>query len=474
MEYEAVIGIEIHIQMKTVSKMFSCGPVSYGDEPNTNVNLTDMAFPGVLPLPNKQAIINAIRVCNALHMDIDKTVVFDRKNYFYSDLPKGYQITQQFRPIGSDGYLIIDIDGQERRIGIERLHLEEDTCKQIHLGDYSLLDYNRAGIPLVEIVSYPEIRCGEEAAKYAERIRSIVSYLDVSNGKMEEGSLRCAVNISLKRIGSNSFGTKVEIKNINSFKNIQKAIEYEIERQSSILEDGGKVIQETRRYDETSRKTVLMRVKTDVEDYKCFTEPNIPPIALSEEFIKEAIETSPELAEERLVRYKELGLNNYDSSLILANKDISDYFDEVVESGANPKLIANWINKDVQSYLNKHNIEIDQFKVSPLNLGKLILLVELNKISNKQAREIFETMTETGEDPDVLVVKLNLIQLSDEKELLNMIVTLLDENPELIEDYKNGKDRVLSFFVGKIMEKTKGKANPRLTSELLIQEIKRR
>lgn len=474
MEFEAVIGLEIHVEMKTNSKMFSSGPVSFGIDPNTEVNIVDMAFPGTMPVPNKQAVINAIRVSNALHMSIDDTVIFERKNYFYSDLPKGYQITQQFRPIGREGYLTINVNGEDKKIGIERLHMEEDTCKQLHSWDFSLLDYNRAGIPLIEIVSKPEMRSGEEAAKYVEKIRSIVSFLDVSDGKMEEGSLRCDVNISLREKGTEKFGTKVEIKNLNSLANIQKAIEFEISRQSIILDFGGHIEQETRRFDEGSKETVLMRVKTDAVDYKYFTEPNIAPIKLSKEFIDGAIKTSPELAEHRLERCKSLGLNDYDSSLLLSNKETSDYFDEVNKSGANPKLIANWIIGDVQSYLNKNGISIKEFKVAPKHLGDLIKLVEANKVSNKQAREIFEHMLVEDKDPELYVKELGFVQVSDEGELLSIISELLDANPNLIADYKAGKDRVLGFFVGQIMKKTQGKANPSLTSKLLVQEIMKR
>ena len=474
MEPEVFIGLEIHVEMKTKSKMFSSAPVSFGKEPNTKVDIVDFAFPGTMPTVNKQAVINAIRVSNALHMDIDHVLMFDRKNYFYSDLPKGYQITQQFRPIGSNGYLVIDVDGEEKRIGIERLHIEEDTCKQIHSYDFTYLDYNRAGIPLIEIVSYPVMRSGKEAAKYVEKIRSIVSFLDVSDGKMEEGSLRCDVNVSIREKGKDKLGTKVEIKNLNSLMNIQKAVDFEIFRQSRLLEEGTKIEQETRRFDEDTSKTVLMRVKSDEVDYKFFVEPNIPPILLSDEFIKSAIETSPELAEERMSRYKELGLNEYDCSQLLSSKEISDYFDEAIKSGASPKLIANWVIRDVQSYINKNNIPIKEFGIVPLQLGKLVLLVEEKYISIRQAKEIFDKIIRTGQNPEVLIQELAMTQLNDEGTLIEIINELLDENPDLVTDYKNGKDKVLDFLVGQIMKKTQGKANPNVTSKLLIQEIKRR
>ena len=474
MEFEAVIGLEIHVEMKTISKMFSSAPVTFGDDPNTQVMPLDIAFPGTMPVVNKQAVINAIRVSNALHMSIDHELWFDRKNYFYSDLPKGFQITQQARPIGSNGYLTIEIDGKEKKIEIERLHMEEDTCKQLHSWDCSLLDYNRAGIPLVEIVSRPDMRSGEEAMKYAEKIRSIVSFLDVSDGKMEEGSLRCDVNISIREKGTTKLGTKVEIKNLNSFQNIKKAIDFEITRQTALIECGIPVVQETRRFDEGSQETVLMRVKTDAVDYKYFTEPNITPIALSDEFVEEAIRTSPELADSKLARYKAAGLSEYDSNLLISNKEISDYYDAVVKAGANSKLAANWVLVDVQAILNKSLISIKEFKISPENLGKLILMVESNKVSNKQARDIFAVLVDTNKDPEEVASSIGATQMSNEDELKTIIVKVCDENAQSIVDYKAGKDRALGFLVGKVMQITRGKANPAMTSKLILEEINRR
>ena len=474
MNFEAVIGLEIHVEMKTKSKMFSTSRVSFGDDPNTNVAPLDMAFPGAMPVVNKQAVINAIRVCHALHMTIDDELWFDRKNYFYSDLPKGYQITQQRRPIGSEGYLEIETSTGRKRIGIERLHMEEDTCKQLHSWDCTLLDYNRAGIPLIEIVSKPELKTGEEAMKYVEKIRSIVSFLEVSDGKMEEGSLRCDVNISIMPIGSKKFGTKVEIKNLNTLVNIQKAIDFEIRRQEAALLSGGVVEQETRRFDEGIKETVLMRLKTDAVDYKYFTEPNITPIKLSKDFIEDAIKTSPELAEVKLERYKGLGLNDYDSNLLISNKDICEYFDAVVNGGATAKLAANWVLVDVQAILNKEDISIKAFKVSPNHLADLIKLIEKGTVSNKQAREIFSKMLENDDDPNKLVKDMGTTLLSDEGEIQKIINQVLEENPQSIIDYKNGKDRAVGFLVGQVMKISHGKANPAITNRLIVEELKRR
>lgn len=474
MAFEAVIGLEIHVEMKTKSKMFSTAPVTYGEMPNTSLAVVDMAFPGTLPTVNKQAVINAIRVSNALHMSIDNTLYFDRKNYFYSDLPKGFQITQNDRPIGFEGYMEVETTNGVKRIGIERLHLEEDTCKQLHSWDCSLLDYNRAGIPLIEIVSKPDIRSGEEAAKYVEKIRSIVSFLDVSDGKMEEGSLRCDVNISIRPVGSTTFGTKVEIKNLNSIANVQKAIEFEQKRQEQMVLNGEEIIQETRRFDEATKSTVLMRVKTDSVDYKYFREPNIAPIKLSDEFIRQAIETSPELAESKLLRYKELGLSDYDASILISDKDISVYYDECLKTGASFKLLANWVIGDVQAILNKQNISIKQFRISPVRLGELVKLVEEGKISNKQAREVFAKMLESDEDINKIVESLGASQISDTGAIEALVKEVIDANPQSVIDYKNGKDRAVGFLVGQVMKKSQGKANPALTNKLIVEELKRR
>lgn len=476
MEFEPVIGLEIHVELNTKSKMFSSAPVTYGKEPNTQVVPLDMAFPGTMPTVNKEAVVYAIRVSNALHMKIDNELHFDRKNYFYSDLPKGYQITQNLRPIGSLGYLEIEVDGEIKRIGIERLHIEEDTCKQIHFSDFTLLNYNRAGTPLIEIVSLPEIRSGTEAMKYVETIRSIVVYSGVSDGKMEEGSLRCDVNISLREKGTTSFGTKVEIKNINSISYIQKAVDFEIARQSEILNNGGKVIQETRRYDSNKDETILMRVKTDAVDYKYFPEDNITPIKLSDEFIKDAIASCPELASSKTKRYKEeYHLNDYDISLLLADKDVSTYFDELTKYTKAYKLAANWLNVDVASYLNKNFLKINDFPMKANVLAGLIKLVETNDVNSNQAKEIFEKMLK--DNIDALKAKEALgisSQISDEGYLKNIILEVLEANPQAIVDYKEGKGRALGFLIGQVMKKTQGKVNPKMTNDILINELKER
>lgn len=476
MNFEPVIGLEIHVELKTKSKMFSSAPVTYGKEANTQTAPLDLGFPGTLPVVNKQAVIDAIRVSNALHMSIDHELHFDRKNYFYSDLPKGYQITQDRRPIGSHGYLEIVVNGEKKRIGIQRLHMEEDTCKQLHFKNFTLLNYNRAGTPLIEIVSEPEIRSGEEAMKYVEMIRSIVVFSEVSDGKMEEGSLRCDVNVSIRPVGSKEFGTKVEVKNINSITYVKNAIDFEVKRQQEVIESGGKVIQETRRYDDETKTTIAMRLKTDSVDYKYFPEPNIIPIKLSDEFVNDAIASCPELAESKKERYlNEFKLNDYDASLLVSDKDISVYYDNCAKLTRQYKILANWINVDVLSYLNKNNCTINEFPLSPEQLVSLVAIIEKSEVSSNQAKSIFNKMVEEKCDAQKARQILGISsQISDESFIKNVIKEVLDENPQSIKDYKEGKDRALGFMVGQVMKKTQGKVNPKMTSEMLLKELENR
>lgn len=475
MNFEAVIGLEIHVQQKTKSKMFSSAPNSFSRDPNTQVAPLDMAFPGTMPVVNKQAVINAIRVANALHMEIDHTLYFDRKNYFYSDLPKGFQITQQRRPIGKNGYVMVDTPNGKKRIGIERIHMEEDTCKQEHFMDYSLLDYNRAGVPLCEIVSLPEISNGVEAREYAEAIRNIVVYSGTSDGKMEEGSMRCDTNISLRPYGQKEFGTKVEIKNINSFKNIELAIEYEMKRQSQLLLQGIKIQQETRRWDEASGKTVLMRVKTDAVDYKYFCEPNITPIHLSDEFVQDAIDTCPELYDSKKERYFKAGLSDADANVILANPKMAAYFEEGLAKVSNAKDLANFLIVEINSYLNKNEIAIENLKLSPLTLGEIVSYQEKGGLSHKQCTDILNKVLEEGCSPEEAKNALHIVaQVSDSSVIMEFVTEVLDKNPQSIQDFKNGNQRVLGFLVGQIMKASHGKVNPAEVSKTLRQELDKR
>lgn len=476
MNFEPVIGLEIHVQMKTKSKMFSSSPNSFSRFPNSEVTPFDMAFPGTMPVVNKQAVINAIRVANALHMNIDHTLHFDRKNYFYADLPKGFQITQQRRPIGSNGYLMIkDKDGNPKRIGIERIHMEEDTCKQLHFVDYSLLDYNRAGAPLVEIVSYPEMRSDVEASRYVEAIRNIVVYSLTSDGKMEEGSLRVDVNVSLRPYGSSEFGTKVELKNLNSLKNIELALAYEISRQSSILLSGGKVEQETRRFDESSGKTILMRKKTDAVDYKYFPEPNITPIKLSDEFVNEAISTCPELYDSKKNRYMSYGLAEVDADIILSSLDMAYYFEKCIKGNEKlAKTISNFLIVETNSYLNKNGLTMADFKLAPADLARLASMQE-EGYSHKQCADIFFYCLDNDSSIEDAVKALHIEkQSNDAGEILPMVTEVLDANPQSIADFKGGNGRAIGFLIGQVMKKGKGKINASLVAKIMNEEINKR
>lgn len=476
MNFEPVIGLEIHVQMKTKSKMFSSSPNSFSRFPNSEVTPFDMAFPGTMPVVNKQAVINAIRVANALHMNIDHTLHFDRKNYFYADLPKGFQITQQRRPIGSNGYLMIkDKDGNPKRIGIERIHMEEDTCKQLHFVDYSLLDYNRAGAPLVEIVSYPEMRSDVEASRYVEAIRNIVVYSLTSDGKMEEGSLRVDVNVSLRPYGSSEFGTKVELKNLNSLKNIELALAYEISRQSSILLSGGKVEQETRRFDESSGKTILMRKKTDAVDYKYFPEPNITPIKLSDEFVNEAISTCPELYDSKKNRYMSYGLAEVDADIILSSLDMAYYFEKCIKGNEKlAKTISNFLIVETNSYLNKNGLTMADFKLAPVDLARLASMQE-EGYSHKQCADIFFYCLDNDSPIEDAVKALHIEkQSNDASEILPMVTEVLDANPQSIADFKGGNGRAIGFLIGQVMKKGKGKINASLVAKIMNEEINKR
>lgn len=475
MNFEAIIGLEIHVEMKTKSKMFSAAPNSFSRTPNSEVALLDMAYPGTMPVVNKQAVINAIRVANALHMTIDHELHFDRKNYFYSDLPKGFQITQQFRPIGSNGYLEIKTrEGGTKRVEIERIHMEEDTCKQLHLLDYTLLDYNRAGVPLVEIVSRPDIRNGTEAMRYVEAIRNIVVYSLTSDGKMEEGSLRCDVNVSLRPYGQKAFGTKVEIKNINSLKNIEAALDYEILRQNSLLLSGQKVQQETRRFDEATGRTVLMRVKTDAVDYKYFPEPNIVPIRLSDEFVQNAIDTCPELYDAKKAKYLAKGLSETDAEIILSDLAMATYFEKGLSLVKNPKGLANFVIVEVNGYLNKNGISINEFGLSAENLAKIANLQE-EGFTHKQCADIFNHCLANNVTPEEAQKALNIQkQVVDEGAVLEAVTAVLDANPQSIADFKNGKDRAKGFLVGQVMKASKGKLNPAAVAKVLEEELKKR
>ena len=474
MKYETVIGIEIHCELKTKTKMFSSAPVAFGEVANTCVNEVDLGHPGTLPCVNKEAVRLAVKAATALRCDIDPLVKFDRKNYYYSDLPKGFQITQQFHPIGRNGCITIETEDGKKDIRINRIHMEEDTAKQFHSDAGTLIDFNRAGTPLVEIVSEADMRSGSEAAAYVEKLRTLLYYLGVSDVKMEEGSMRCDVNVSIRPVGSTAFGTKTEVKNLNSISNVQKAIDAEVERQIQLVENGEKVEQATRRYDETQKTTILMRKKEGNVDYKFFPEPNITPIRLSDEWISEIQENMEELPDERKARYMgQNELSAYDADVLVSNRELSDFYDEVIKHTKAYKKAANWVIVELSAALNKANIKPADNPCKAEYLADMINMVEAQEISGKQAKVVFEEIMK-GKDPKKVVEEKGMKQMSDASELLAMINTVLDNNPQSIEDFKNGKDRAVGFLVGQVLKASKGQANPAMTNKLIQEELKKR
>jgi aspartyl-tRNA(Asn)/glutamyl-tRNA(Gln) amidotransferase subunit B len=476
MNFEPVIGLEVHVELKTDSKMFSPAPNHFGAEPNTNTNVIDLGYPGVLPVVNKRAIEFGMKAAMALNCEIAQDTKFDRKNYFYPDNPKAYQISQFDKPIGENGWIEIEVNGEKKRIGITRLHLEEDAGKLTHSGDgYSLVDYNRQGTPLIEIVSEPDIRTPEEAYAYLEKLKSIIQYTGVSDCKMEEGSLRCDANISLRPIGQEQFGTKAELKNLNSFNFVKKGLEYEIVRQEKVLLSGGLIQQETLRFDESTGKTILMRVKEGSDDYRYFPEPDLLSLHIDQEWMDRVREEIPELPDARKKRYiEELGLPAYDAMVLTLTKEMSDFFEETVREGGDAKLASNWLMGEVSAYLNAQQKELLDIKLSPAGLAGMIELIEKGTISSKIAKKVFKELVENGGNPEQIVKDKGLVQISDEGALLKIVTETLDANPQSIEDFKNGKDRAIGFLVGQIMKATKGQANPPLVNKLLQQEIQKR
>lgn len=475
MNFEQVIGLEVHCELKTNSKMFSASPVTFGKEPNTMINEVDLAMTGTMPVLNKNGVEFALRVCHALHMEIDELLCFDRKNYYYSDLPKGFQITQDRRPIGKNGYIDVEVDGQLKRIEVERLHMEEDTAKQMHYSDYTLIDFNRSGIPLIEIVTRPNIRNGKEAAAYLEKLRQIFLYTEVSDAKLEEGSMRCDVNISIRPFGSEKFGTRIEIKNLNSISNVQKAIEFEALRQEKELIQGGSLVQETRRFDESLKETVSMRAKGDAVDYKYYPEPNILPIRLDHNWVVKIKESLPMMADEREKLYRnEYDIPAIDAKNLVSTKQMSDFFNDALKECKHYKLVSNWLLGEVSAYLNKNNVELEDTPLTPVYLAKMINLIQDETISSKQAKKVFELIMKEGKDPEVIIEEKHMKQISNAEELTKIINEILDQNQQSIIDFANGKDRAMGFLVGQIMKKTGGQANPSKTNQILIKLLKER
>ena len=471
-KYEVVIGLEVHAQLKTKSKIFAPDSTEFGNEQNSQISPITLGMPGVLPVLNKECVNMGIKLGLALNCEIPERCKFDRKQYFYPDLPKGYQISQYDEPICVNGYL--DING--KRIGITRAHLEEDAGKLVHVGaagiagsTYSLVDLNRAGTPLLEIVSEPDMRSSEEAKNYMEELRNIVRYIGVCDGNLEEGSMRCDANISIMPKGSKEFGTRAEIKNVNSFRALQRAIEYEIDRQIELVEDGEEVVQETRLWDDNAGETRSMRGKEDAHDYRYFPEPDLMPLSISREWVEEVRKTLPELPSQKRQRYMDLGLSEYDASVIVEQMQSALFFDKVLELGGNAKIAVNFMMGEIAAYLKENHIEITDTKLTPDNLAELIGLIEKGTISNNIGKQILIDMLQTGEKASAIVEKKGLSQITDVDAIRKMVEEVVANNPNQVEQYKSGKTNILGFFVGQIMKATKGRANPKTVNEILLE-----
>ena len=472
MNFETTIGLEVHVEMKTNSKIFSPSPVQFGSEPNANTNVIDWGYPGVLPSTNKSVVENGIRAALALHAEIEPHQHFDRKNYFYPDNPKAYQISQSVSPLGHDGWVEIDVDGEKKKIGIAEMHIEEDAGKNTHSPNgYSYVDLNRQGTPLIEIVSKPDISSPDEAYAYLEALRERIQFTGISDVKMEEGSMRVDVNISIRPVGSDKYGTKTELKNLNSFNYVRKGLLFEEQRQQRVLMSGGEIGQETRRYDETTGQTILMRVKEGSDDYRYFPEPDLPSLEISEDWVKEIGDTMPQMPNNRRDRYvNELGLTEYDAMVLTQTKEMSDFFEATVADGADAKLASNYLQGDVNAYLNDEQVDLAATKLTPANLSGMIKLINDGTISSKMAKKVFKGIV-AGENPAEYVKAHGLVQLSDPAQLQPIIDEILANNEQSVTDFKNGKDRAVGFLVGQIMKQTKGQANPQVVNQLLMKSL---
>ena len=477
MDYEAVIGLEVHAQLLTESKIFCGCTTTFGADPNANTCPVCLGMPGVLPVLNKKVVEYGIKTGIALNCEIAAYSVFARKNYFYPDLPKGYQISQYELPLAKEGYIDIEVNGEVKRIGITRAHLEEDAGKLMHeiggtVTGYSYVDFNRTGVPLLEIVSEPDISSGEEASSYLQTIRTILLYLEVCDGNMEEGSLRCDANVSVRPKGTKALGTKAEVKNMNSFRFVRMALDYEIERQMDLLESGDAVVQETRLWDSKHGITISMRGKEEAHDYRYFPDPDLVPIEPDEAWV-EAIKASlPELPQKKRERFvREYSLPSYDSGVLIASKALADYFEECVKYHAQPKAVSNWIMSELLRLLKKDDREIEEGPVTPQQMGKMFQLMEQGTISGKIAKQVFEEMYETGTSPEDIVRRKGLEQVSDEAAIDTIIDQVLADNPDSVEKYQKGKTKVFGFLVGQVMKETKGKANPKIVNEILQEKL---
>ncbi|CAM3949915.1 Asp-tRNA(Asn)/Glu-tRNA(Gln) amidotransferase subunit GatB [Alkalicoccus chagannorensis] len=477
MSYETVIGLEVHVELKTNTKIFCSCSTEFGAPPNTQTCPICLGHPGVLPVLNRQAVDFAMKASMALNCEVADVTKFDRKNYFYPDNPKAYQISQFDQPIGENGWIDIEVNGEKKRIGITRLHLEEDAGKLTHVEGqgHSLVDYNRVGTPLVEIVSEPDIRTPEEAYAYLEKLKAIMQYTEVSDCKMEEGSLRCDANISIRPTGQKEFGTKTELKNLNSFNHVHKGLEYEEKRQEEELTNGGEILQETRRWDDAKKQTILMRVKEGSDDYRYFPDPDLVHLYIEQDWKDRVYGTIPELPDARKERYiQEYDLPAYDAAVLTQQKAMSDFFEQGLQEGAPAKQLSNWLMGEVNGYLNQEGLELEELPLTPKALAEMIALIEKGTISSKIAKKVFKELVENGGDPQTIVEEKGLVQISDEGAVREMVNEALDQNDQSVEDYKNGKEKAIGFLVGQVMKASKGKANPQLVNQLLKEELDKR
>ncbi len=467
--YIPTMGLEVHVEIKSNSKLFSSSANTYGMATNTSVNVIDLGYPGTLPTLNKEIIRQGIRACKVLNCNITRKMHFDRKNYFYPDNPKNYQITQNRTPIGTGGYVEIEVDGIKKKIGISDIHIEEDTCKSAHRGNVSLLDFNRAGVPLIEIVTEPCISNSKEAMAYLIKLRELLFYANISDCKMEEGSMRCDANVSISK--TEKLGTRTEIKNISSIHNVGLALDKEIERQEEVLENGGVIREETRRFDDKIGETILMRVKETGNDYRYFIEPDIPYLVVTDEFIEDSLKTLPLLPDELRKKYKEVGLTSLQIEKLIANRSLNDYFLGLLEFKTNYVTAVNLLLSDISSYLNKHNKVITDTKLSYEKLVEVIENLESRELSNKNIKDLIDSLMETDKTLEELKKEFNIQNITDDSFINEIITKVIENNPDSVNDYKNGHDRALKYLMGQVMKETKGSVNPKKASDMLVKEL---
>ena len=467
--YIPTMGLEVHVEIKSNSKLFSSSANTYGMATNTSVNVIDLGYPGTLPTLNKEIIRQGIRACKVLNCNITRKMHFDRKNYFYPDNPKNYQITQNRTPIGTNGYVEIEVDGIKKKIGISDIHIEEDTCKSAHRGNVSLLDFNRAGVPLIEIVTEPCISDSKEAMAYLIKLKELLFYANISDCKMEEGSMRCDANVSISK--TEKLGTRTEIKNISSIHNVGLALDKEIERQEEVLENGGVIREETRRFDDKIGETILMRVKETGNDYRYFIEPDIPYLVVTDEFIEDSLKTLPLLPDELRKKYKEVGLTSLQIEKLIANRSLNDYFLGLLEFKTNYVTAVNLLLSDISSYLNKHNKVITDTKLSYEKLVEVIENLESKELSNKNIKDLIDSLMETDKTLAELKKEFNIQNITDDSFINEIITKVIENNPDSVNDYKSGHDRALKYLMGQVMKETKGSVNPKKASDMLVKEL---